>query len=321
MGDNIMILIVGVGRSGTTLIREILNKHPNVNIAPETSFYNRLWASRKLLGSIKIRHNVPKWLYYLLFHSHDPSMENYKFLLFDLVSDFENNPPHSYEEMFQRILEKFAKSKNKRIYGEKTPNHIFYIDHIKKRIPKTKIIVTIRDPRAVTSSMIKRGDLYNKAYQPAIEWYIGMEKIFKLLEFHREDLFIIKYEDLIDDSYTVIKDLCKFLNIEFYEDMLIPEETNTSFKELKGRKGIYKDAKEKWREILSKDDIKTVERICSNLMKEFGYTTDNSNILHYLTPNELYFKLFLDMNIKIGNIGFRPFRAYLNNIFMGKIKL
>lgn len=316
-----MILIVGTGRSGTTLIREVLNKHPEVNIAPETSFYNRLWAARKLLGSIKIKHNIPKWIYYLLFHSHDPSMETYKPLFLDLITTFEKKTPTTYEDMFITILKQFAHFKGKKIYGEKTPNHIFYINYIKQKIPDAKIIVTIRDPRAVTASMINRGDLYNKVYQPAIEWYVGMKQVTKLLSLKKEDIFIIKYEDLVDNSQKVIENLCQFLKIEFYEDMLTPNETNTSFKELKKKKGIYVEAKEKWRETLSKNDIKTVERICLKYMVDFGYNPDSSNISHYLSFSELYFKFFLEWNIKAGKLGIRPFRAYLNNIFAGKVKI
>ena len=316
-----MILIVGVGRSGTTLVREILNKHPEVNIAPETSFYNRFWAARRLLGSIRIKHNIPKWIYYLLFHSHDPTMKEYNHLFLDLVTYFEKKPPRSHEQMFENILKLFAASRRKQIYGEKTPNHIFYIDYIKQKLPSARIVITIRDPRAVTASMIKRGDLYKEVYQPAIEWYIGMKKVRKLIRTWREDIFVIKYEDLVDNGYTVVRDLCEFLGLEFSESMLFPEETNTSFKEIKKRKGIYKDSKEKWREVLANEDIKTVERICSDIMLEFGYIPDNRRVYHYLTISEMKFKLFIETNITLGKLGFRPFRAYLNNVFRGKIKL
>ena len=148
-----------------------------------------------------------------------------------------------------------------------------------------------------------------------------MKKVRKLIRTWREDVFVIRYEDLVDNGYTVVRDLCEFLGLEFSESMLFPEETNTSFKEIKKRKGIYKDSKEKWREVLANEDIKTVERICSDIMLEFGYIPDNRRVYHYLTISEMKFKLFIETNITLGKLGFRPFRAYLNNVFRGKIRL
>ena len=49
------ISIVGCPRSGTTLLRNMLNSHPDIFIFPQTQFFNKIWGSRWLVNFKKNR--------------------------------------------------------------------------------------------------------------------------------------------------------------------------------------------------------------------------------------------------------------------------
>ncbi|NEP82822.1 MAG: sulfotransferase [Okeania sp. SIO3B3] len=60
-----------------------------------------------------------------------------------------------YGSLFNLLLEKFAELKKTSIVGEKTPEHLRYIEMIYKFFPSALFIHIVRDPRAVVNSWQK----------------------------------------------------------------------------------------------------------------------------------------------------------------------
>ena len=166
----------------------------------------------------------------------------------------------------------------------------------------SKSIVITRDPRSILAS---RNAMLQK-YPPifvARQWRksIFIENFLK--ENFKNQILSVRYEDLISNKKKYFKKICKFLKIKFNENLLNedkyldgvgkPWKKNSSFsyegkkyivssKENYKKKNQFKknflkknnlEVKEKWKSILTKNDIRTIEFVCFHEMQYMNYKT------------------------------------------------
>lgn len=126
------IFILGVPRSGTTLLRTLLDSHPNIACGPETPW----------LGA----------------HQPRSVMELWRFL---------RQERHGYAKSFgmppatataaargfvSHLMDEYARAKGKRRWAEKTPDNVLYIDFLAELFPEAKWIHLTRDGLDVAAS-------------------------------------------------------------------------------------------------------------------------------------------------------------------------
>lgn len=307
------VLIFGSGRSGTTLVREILNQHSSINILPETGFYDRHWAGRQWLGSPRCRDGWIRWLYYVLFESYDPAMKQYVQYWPRLLDEFSKRPPRNPDDMFHRLTSVLGECKGKSIVGEKTPRHLMYWRRLHRCVAGARSIITIRDPRAVVASMLKRGDLAKSAWRAAVEWRLAAEIADQVIEEAEGKSLLVRYEDLVCDSHRVIQVLCGFLGIEFEPKMEVGVGSNSSYS-LSEKAGIVSDSLDRWQVALTGKQIEQVERICGPRMKRYGYAISESCTHDRLSVREWMHLRRLRLEPVLGHLGVRPSRAYLRHL-------
>ena len=155
--NNKGIFIVGCPRSGTTLLRQILDSHSQIAVVPESAFMIRLKQISFLYGNLNKRNNlinllndiksikrVSNWF---------PNIDIKEFA----EEIIKKNKQVTIREVFCKIYEFYAKEKNKFIWADKTPENLLQINQIKTNFPKAKIIIVIRDGRDVALSLKKVG--------------------------------------------------------------------------------------------------------------------------------------------------------------------
>ena len=145
--------IVGASRSGTTMLRLLLNAHRNIGVPKELAYFERCARFT----------NVEEW------QSLGFSADDYETFVRGFLQKkkvalegvdigrlekaiIEAGPP-SLERPFRMTMDAWAKKEGKTTWGEKTPKNLFYADIIQEMFPDTKFIYIIRDPRAVVYSM------------------------------------------------------------------------------------------------------------------------------------------------------------------------
>ncbi len=307
------IFIFGSPRSGTTLVREILNQHSRVHIVPETGFYDRLWAARRGLGKVTSRDSWVRWLYYILFQSHDPGMMENRDTMPALIQEFTDRPPRGPDDFFIRIVSYLGEIRGKSIFGEKTPKHLLYWRRIFAGFPQARAIVTVRDPRAVVASMVTRGDLADSAWKAAVEWSLFADVAKTLLK--RQDLQVklVPYEDLVQNSLTVIQGLCDFLGLDFQDGMEAVDGANSSYGQ-PSEAGIFANSLGRWQEVLSRNEVAVTERIVGAHLAECGYKPTTGEHKNKLNARELAYYYRMQAEITMGYLGLRPNRAYLRHL-------
>jgi hypothetical protein len=160
--------------------------------------------------------------------------------------------------VFHIVAKKGLENRGKII--EKTPAHVFAFDRAVRIFGRPKFIIVLRDGRDVVASMLRAGRNPKKWWpdapqdiREAIKIYQDYARAIMKLQ-NRDNVYILRYEELIKNPQSHCADLCNFLGVS---DRYIVDQV----------KFAYDDQNLPFPDVRGEG-------------KEGGY-------LHYLTPNEI----------------------------------
>ena len=280
------IFIVGANRSGTTLLRLILNAHSRIAI-PEEVVY---------LGSTLAGVPIEKW------QTPDLSKEAYTafvkdFILHDceplagidqekVIEEIVAASPFDLKKPYQYVLEAWAAQHGKERWGEKTPGNLFYADILIEMFPDAKFIHVVRDPRAGVSSMMNTTFFPKDIVFNALSRHKFMTKGRAILErsVPEQQRLLLRYEDLVLEPEATVKRLCHFIEEPFENSMMdfyqessryMKKDAASSFNKAATRP-ISADMLDKWKKKLTRSEIAQIQMLCKHEMKEFGYAFEKA---------------------------------------------
>jgi len=273
------IFVVGANRSGTTLVRLMLNAHPRIAIPEELNYFK--------LSPLSRSWDEPTWDAEDYARFVDRVLERSLPLLPGL--DAETVRPHlldaaapTYRTPYARLLDAWAAAEGKARWGEKTPGNLFYVDWLIEMFPDAQFIYVQRDPRAGVASMQRVSffpdDVVFNALNRRKSWRVGHRLLRRVVPAAQR--ITIRYEDLVRTPQQVAKTLCTFLGEAYSPDMLrfhtdaehyMKTEASASFNAAATRP-ISDDHIGRWKTTLSPVEIAWIESICAEEMTRFGYT-------------------------------------------------
>ena len=147
------VFVVGVPRSGTTLLAAILNSHPRLCCGPETHTLARWQESdRRTVLSRSAWPDCAVDYLYSIEHVGRPVPENYG-LRREAVSNYLATKRPSLQAVVSVLPELFMVENGKNRWVEKTPDHLPHVERIRQIFPTAPIIRIVRDPRDVALSL------------------------------------------------------------------------------------------------------------------------------------------------------------------------
>jgi hypothetical protein len=274
--NNEPIIIGGCGSSGTTLLRKMLNAHPNIACGPEMSVFDRPKLYEESLDYL-----------YTLYRALDldplddgmlfplrmqPTNFTYCGLHPDNHSRFYHEPAvvekmfdeaETIAEFLDRFFYLYAAKQNKKRWAEKTPNNLFCIDQIFDWYPNAHFIVAMRDGRDVVLSLTARRQTHSIV--AIFRWLISAAAFLDVLD--REPDYIdriirVNYEDLVSKPAAALGKICSRIGEPYDSAMLdywknrLPEDPEPGPNDEKvtggyGTQPVFTDSVGKWK----KDDI------------------------------------------------------------------
>ena len=200
--------IVGVGRSGTTMLRLMLDAHPALVIPPETHFVpdliDAIEGGATPERAVTVMTAVRQWGD--LQTEPDEVLERWRAL-----ERFEAGPAlRSFYEIFP---ERMSKPR----YGEKTPAYVKNMIKIERVLPEARFIHVIRDGRDVALSRWKR-TLGDKEPAPAARVAETWARRIRRAQRHGGKVAHYKelrYEDLVTDTEPNLRAICEFLELDW----------------------------------------------------------------------------------------------------------
>ena len=272
------IFIVGTQRSGTTLLRLILNSHSTIAIPEEARFLTPLLS----------RHNPRRVI-------HGPALSrlveylraNEQFRLWNydqepFLRDLINRDSISLADFVDGMFSSYAVSEGKSTWGDKS---LFFgsIDLLHELFPRARFIHIIRDGRDVFDSWRKMDPTKRHPTVMALDWRYKLRNIERSIDKLPASLAItLRYEDLIVSPEKVIQSLCKFLCIPFEPGMLEFHKTSSRYIGEHHSKLIFSsiDASNatKWLKNLSTDEITLYELIAGSSLRRYSYVTSDNSV-------------------------------------------
>jgi hypothetical protein len=260
--------IVGSARSGTTLLRLMLNAHPEIAVPPESRFITELWTGQE---EVDVDGLLSKLDAHKRFQTWDLPIAAVKRELEERISA-------PYVEVMEAAYTAYARVHGKRRWGDKTPRYVMDIPLIAKLWRDSRFIHLIRDGRNVALSY---ADVPFGPTNVAKAAQLWAERVKAGLREGRalggERYLEINYEDLVEDAEGEIKDLCDFLELQFDPGML--DYTERARGAVLSRASMYnpnvtqppKPKVRSWEESMPHGLVEIFEAAAGDVLSELGY--------------------------------------------------
>lgn len=295
--DDRPVFVGGCPRSGTTLLRSMLNAHPVLALPRETHFVLEAYARRATFGDLRDDRNrmrLAKWI---------ATRKRTQFDRLELdtgraVTALHRAPP-TVGSLVGTALKLYADRFDKPRWGDKRPMHVQELPAIFDMFPDAQFITIVRDPRAVVASMKKLGWLdswYDGTVAGGVDrWLHSVRAGRQGLRRHRDDqLLEIRYEDLVDDPAGVLGHVCTFLGLsddgleamlQFHRgDTDIPTPQRSKYHP-KLMQPVTDAALQSWNGVLTLEEVAFVEQTTGREMAHYGYEPRGAGVA---IPDDLF---------------------------------
>ncbi len=264
------IFIVGCPRSGTTLLSQLLDRHPSLAICFETNFFRLVYLQRKAFGDLSDLSNRRRLIGEYL--ASNPIRQ--AGLSTTELAERLSREATSYQAMFTSILKHHADSQGKPRFGEKTPVHALFLETLCEWFPDAVILHIIRDPRAAVASLQHKPWSPDSVVRNARTWLRLNRAARRFRE--RPGYLEIRYESLVTDPARELRKICSLLGEEYSPSMLVPDENPSGANEDReiARKAVTPVRLGAWRKELTADQVAQIEWALGPQLESFGYTRE-----------------------------------------------
>lgn len=212
--------VVGVGRSGTTLLRLMIDAHPLFAIPAETHF---LPACAALHDSLSARAGAcaepeARQRFIALLTSF-PTWPDFELSSEELKEAVDALPRFSVPDGVRAFFFAYARRAGKPRWGDKTPPYTSSMREIGRMLPEARFIHIIRDGRDVAVSLRPLWFAPSRDVRAlATHWHdriVEARTIARDLNHYLE----VRYEELVASPETSLRTICAFLEIEYAASM------------------------------------------------------------------------------------------------------
>ena len=217
LNHRIPIFILGMPRSGTSLVEQIISSHRDVYGGGELVFFNRCFD--------------------------------------EFIRNSEQLNPKDLLGIRDCYLEKIGQLSDSRFITDKMPQNFRFIGFILNAIPEAKIVYLSRDPGAVCWGNFKQnfnvnGPKYSNDLEHIVDYYKLHEDLMSFwTESCGKEIIMCNYEKLTTNPESEIKKLLKKLDLDWDENCLSPEKNSRhvfTASNQQVRNKIYKNSSKSW---------------------------------------------------------------------------
>jgi hypothetical protein len=249
----------------------VLRKYREVRRRAQFDYLTKQSFSRVLFGG------EPKW------REHEyKNFPQQKFL--ETFGQLAFHPANLQRDLLALMAEAYAETMGMPLdrikrWIEKTPANRNHVDEIFARFPNAKLLVTLRDPRAILATQIAlertRKTRRFSVYYVIAHWRVAARLARRVRAGDVPGLFV-QFEQLVSEPANAMKNVCEYLAINFDPQIVLnPTKIGdpwggNSAAQIEFSK-VSAEPALRWERELSEDEIGWVEWHCCDLMPEFGY--------------------------------------------------
>lgn len=294
------VFIVGPSRSGTALVRAVLNQHPRLSVAGETHYFDDLRTridhpEDGPLSDVERRRCQD----YFLALAHRPfghgGVPGQGWLDREELEEAAAAIGGGSDAYFEAFCTLAARRDGADRWGDKTPRHVFRIDDIVARYPDARVVAMVRDPRAVIASyanwrnqggfdldrdpdhleLIEADqERARRTYDPvllSLLWRSQAQAILRARAAHPRSVHVQRYEDLVRDPRPHVEAVVRFVGLDFRAELLDVPVLNSSFERFAEGAGLSTAPVDRWRSVLDDGEVAVVQQACRGVMEQLGF--------------------------------------------------
>jgi len=267
---------VGCGRSGTTLLRAMIDSHPLFAVPAETQFILTLAEQRRRYEAAN-GFAIDTFLRDVFRHTDLSATWGIDIDTF--AHELRRRPPKDYPDAVRSLFGVYAQLREKPLYANKTPIHVLRMPALLELFPDARFIHVIRDGRNVALSFLDSAFGPESIVGCALRWRRYVSRgITSGPRLGSGRYLEIRYEDLVREPATTARTVCRFIDVPFDDHMLryfdradeilgqIDHPESHSRLRLPPTQGLRD-----WRTEMSPDDAERFEAIAGSLLSRLGY--------------------------------------------------
>ncbi len=288
-----MPVVVGSPRSGTTLLRLMLDSHPDLAIPPETWF---LPEAPKMKGTgDALREEFFQSV--VTFPANAPAWNDFGLSAEAFHERLREIRPFAVAEGFRLFYRMYAERFGKPRWGDKTPGYSRHLRLIQEILPEARFIHIVRDGRDAAVSLRQRW--FSPGWDIEIQAAHWRDNVAAAREQGAgcRHFLEVRFEDLLENPEAVLRRICDFVEIEFDLEMLsYPERAAGRLAEHGERRkadgSILVSLEERqrqqvhsrrppdldkvgvWKRELSEEEAHRFAEIAGDLLEAYGYALD-----------------------------------------------
>jgi len=210
--------VIGSGRAGTTLLRAMLDSHPELAVPPENYLITELEPRRDAFegaGGLA----VDAFLDELVSHQW---FKRFELTRRDVRGELDAGDAAGFADGIRALYRAYARARGKPRYGDKTPVYVSSVDAIAALFEESRFVHLIRDGRDVACSFLAQEDMRpNGVVEAALLWRERVEAGLEAGERLGPDRYVeLRYEQLVADPEPVLRRLCEFIDVAYDPAML-----------------------------------------------------------------------------------------------------
>jgi hypothetical protein len=179
------IFVVGSMRSGSTMLRLILDSHPRIAVGAETGF----------MGAVMGAKAIPNW-------KHGTNW-------YEQIDWTEDEFDERLREFYGGMFERYASAQGKARWGEKTPFHTEHMTAMARLFPDSVFVGIVRHPGAVAASLRKN---FHYTFAEALAyWNATNLHMIRAATMLGTRFAAVRYEELVTSGEPVLRELMDFL--------------------------------------------------------------------------------------------------------------
>jgi hypothetical protein len=266
------LFVVGCDRSGTTVLRLVLDRGGEIAIPTESMIvadFARFASAPlttdaefdRLAGAVWKHPKVREW-------------------------SIAGGPPRregrtgaaAYRAAIEAPYLAYAHLRGTDRWGDKTPYYVLHIDLVKRVFPEARIVHLVRDGRDVALSLLRVPFGPANVWAAAHQWRDAVDAGDAAAERYGEDVLTVRYEDLVSDPAATVPRICAFAGLAYRPEMLEVERTGSD-RLIKGQEGWFRQlgagittaSVGRWRTEMSAARQAVFTSIAADALRRHGY--------------------------------------------------
>lgn len=308
------LFIVGLPRSGTKLVRDLMNRNRKIGINTVESqfvpmFINRFGERPPFESPASLDEFYRLFSGSIFYRNHERRGRTMARQELENISD-----KTSWAAIFEFIFRYYAPGGCEPgfIWGDKTPAYVRKMCFLKKYFPEARFVHIIRDPRDYSLS-VKRS--WGKSiYRAATLWHDQMRLARSQGNQLGGDYFEVSYEALLADTESTLRGICDYLDCIFTPDMLSLAESRELRGDAKGKTEVVTGNRQKYRKHLRTGQIRRIEEIVYPMADACGYKFDHAQSYRPLPALQLrmlkWYDGYASLKMHVAHKGLRKGLSY-----------